>query len=69
MAIILQLLIICLLTGLAGQQAQAERPLQQHLGATVASVPGGVAQPELQELVSIVFQEGRQVISVCYVPR
>ncbi len=61
MALVLQLLIICLLAGLAGQQAQAERPLQQHLGAPVDSIPEGITQPELQELVSIVFQEGHQV--------
>lgn len=57
----LQLFIICLLAGLAGQQARAERPLQQHLGTTVDNVPQGITQPELQELVSIVFQEGHKV--------
>lgn len=56
-----QLLIICLLADLGGRQAHAERPLQQHLGTTVDSVPNGITQPELQEVVSIVFQEGHEV--------
>lgn len=56
----LQMLIVCLLA-ITGQQAQAERPLQHHLGTAVVSVPDGITQAELQELVSIVFQEGPEV--------
>ncbi len=55
------LLIICLLAGLAGRPANAERPPGEHLGNAVESAANGITQPELQELVSIVFQEGHPV--------
>lgn len=54
-------LIICLLAGLAGPPVSANRAPDQHLGDTIESTPDGISQPELQELVSIVFQEGHLV--------
>ena len=57
----LQLLIICLLACLAGQPANATRAPNQHLSEASESVPAGISQPELEELVSIVFQEGNRV--------
>ena len=55
------LLILCLLAGLAGQPAIAERPPSLHLGDAVEAAADGISQTELQELVSIVFQEGHSV--------
>lgn len=55
------MLIVFLLAGLAGQPVGAERAPHQHLGDNVQSVPDGITQQELGELVSIVFQEGQPV--------
>jgi hypothetical protein len=54
-------LVVCWLAVIAGEPARAERPLQHHLGITMESVPAGITERELQELVSIVFQEGHRV--------
>lgn len=60
-ALMVPLLIICLLAGLAGQPASAERLPGRHLGESIESIPDGITKPELHELVSIVFQEGHPV--------
>ncbi len=60
-ACMLRLVVVCWLAVIVSQPARAERPLQHHLGATVESVPAGITESELQELVSIVFQEGHHV--------